>query len=292
MFEKLCILRSKPWFLAYDDGDGSATGTATADGSGDGAVDGSGDGAADANANGADQKKKTDASNNGHDEPKFTQSQVNKIMAEERRKQEVQSKKQIAQLEELKKTSGLTQKQRDELQARIEELNTSMLTKEEQAKRDKERLSKEYTEKLKSTESERDEWKLRYTRERIAREISDAAKSNDGYNDQQFVRHLAADTVLAEVLDDDGKATGNYITQVAFSDTDKDGKPITLKLSVTEAVKRMKELPEFHNFFKSTTTGGIGGSRNTGSGRKEKSIKDMTPEEYRKHREEQRAKKK
>lgn len=220
--------------------------------------------------------------NKDEDKPTLSQKQVAKIVAEERKKYQEQIKKQVDQLEALKKNAGLTTKQKDELQNQIEELKTSMMTKEELAKRERERLQQEHKKALESTSQERDQWRTRYTTERISREITDAAKGAEAFNEHQFVPILAPNTRLVEIVDENGQGTGELVPQVRFREV-KDGKPIVLDLSVTEAVKRMKEMPEYGNFFKSGTEGGLGKNNQavpTGTVDYDK----MTPEQYREHR--------
>jgi len=210
--------------------------------------------------------------------PTLTQNQVNKILAEERRKYQAEREKQVVQLQELQKTAGLTAKQKADLEVRIEELNTVNLTKEEQAKREKERLETDYKKQLTTTVGERDNWKTRFTDSQIKREIVDAATQNDGFAPDQFVNQLFPNTRLVEVLDEAGQPSGQYEAKVKFPDL-KEGKPITLDLTVPEAVKRMKEMDKFHNFFKSNLQSGLGAGRAPGTSN-QKDFKKMTSDDY------------
>ena len=73
------------------------------------------------------------------------------------------------------------------------------------------------------------------------------------------------------------------IAKVEFSDTDKEGKPVTLDLTIAEAVKRMSEMDEYANLFKSEGTGGVGGvNRGSSKPLDAKKIAATDPALYRK----------
>ena len=189
----------------------------------------------------------------------FTQEEVNKFLADDRRKHKTQNEKLIGQLEELKTSQGLSVAEKSSLEQRIEELQSANMTKEELAKKEKDKLTKGYRKDLESLTSERDNWKVRYTNSTIQRAIIDSAVSNEAFSPNQLVAILQSNTRLVEDLGDDGKPNGNFITKVKFNDIDKDGNPIVLDISVNDAVKRMKEIPEqYGNLFKSGASGGLG----------------------------------
>lgn len=221
--------------------------------------------------------------NNEEAAPKYNDKQVNDILAKEKAKHAEERKKYLAELENVRKSSNLTAKEKENLSAKIEELHTSMLSKEDAAKREKQKLEQQYKTQLEGTTKELDTWRNRYTSERIQREIQDAAIANDGYNPLQFINQLGHDTRLVEIKNsENGESTGEYSTQVRVREV-KDGKPIVLELSVTDAIKRMKDLPEFANFFKSTLASGLGAGRSAPI----KNVKDasnLSPADYRKSR--------
>lgn len=221
----------KNWVLVYEDAAGAAGGAGT-----------------DPNAGG------------GSTETMLPQSKVNAILAAEKRKFQEQQQKTIAQLEVLKKEANLTQQQRDELQNRIEQLQSETLTKEQLAQRQLAEAEKKGKEALSGLEKERDVWRGMYTRETIQRSIADAAVINEAFQPKQIVALLESKCKLLENVGADGRPNGSFTPKVEFEDTDKDGKPVVLTLTVTEAVKRMKELPDtYGNLFKSKATGGVGG---------------------------------
>lgn len=214
----------------------------------------------------------------------FTQEDVNRLLAEDRRKHQGQTQKAINELEALKTKARLTQEERNELDERIQRLQDELLTKEELAKKEQERLRKQSQEQVKSLESERDSWKTRYTSSAITRAITDAAASNDAYNPSQIVALLQSNTRLVERIDDNGKPTGVFEPKVRFRDTNKEGKEVELELSPAEAVKRMKELDEYLNLFKGTGVGGLGSNNQPGGKKLDARELAKDPVAYRKAR--------
>lgn len=194
----------------------------------------------------------------------FTQAQVNEMMAKDRRKHQEQTKKAMAEVEALRSKARLTTEERDDLDKRMQELQDQLLTKEELAKKEQERLRKDHENKLKEVASERDSWKNRYTDSAIVRSITDAAGKHDAYRPQQIVALLQSKTRLAEVRDDEGNPTGNFKPEIRFDDVDKEGKPVTLTLTPDEAVKRMREMEDYLNLFKGEGVGGLGQNNQIG----------------------------
>jgi len=238
---------------------------------------------------GEEEKKETPPVIDDEDKPVHSQKRLNSIMAEEKRKYNKEKDALIAQLGELKKSKGLSEKEKSDLQARIEALENSKLTTEQLAAKDKDKLIKERKEIEERLTKERDTWQSRYTQSTIERAILDAAGTNDGYDPEQFIAILGPNTRLVEGQDEDGNLTGVFIPSVKFKDVDKEGKPITLELSVPEAVKRMKDISRFANLFKSGATGGLGAGRDGGAAEK-KSVKNpysLSPAEFREWRKSQ-----
>ena len=195
----------------------------------------------------------------------FTQDQLNKILADDRRRHEAKIRQVLEEADALKAKASLTDEERTDLENRLESMRNDLLTKEELAKKEKDKLAKKFAEDTQKLTADRDAWQQRFTRQTIERTIIDASIENEAFVPEQIVAMLRTDTKLEEALDEDGRPTGQYLPKVTFADTDKDGKPVTLSLSVKEAVKRMTEIPKYGNLFKGKGTGGLG-NQNTGSG--------------------------
>lgn len=190
--------------------------------------------------------------------PVFSQDQVNTLLATDRRKGQEQNAKTIKQLEELQRTVKMSAEQKGSLETQLEELRTANLTTEERARREGERLKNEHAVSLKNMEVDRDGWKGKFVGHKVTRDITDAAVGVKAFSPHQIVSMLERSAHLTEI-ELDGKPTGDFLTKIKFNDTDKDGKPVVLDLTVTEVLKRMKELPEkFGNLFVDEKTGGLG----------------------------------
>lgn len=219
------------------------------------------------------------------DKPKFTQKQLNDILAKEKGKHQKQTEAQVKELEKLKSAKGLTEQEKKALETRIEDLNNSMLTKEQLAQKEREKLQGEHKKTLDTVAGERDFYKQLYQKSTITRSISDEATAAEAYNPRQVVALLESKTRLVEALDGDGQPiAGEFVVRVKMEDVDKEGKPTTLDMTVAEALKRMKDrADEYGNLFKSGVSGGLGGTSGKG-GTKDVDPSKMSAEEYRKWR--------
>lgn len=216
------------------------------------------------------------------------QDDLNAMMAENRRKLTQQNSELVKQLEEIKRNAALTNEQRDELQGRITQLEEQYMTKEELAKREKDKQAKEYESKLQQTVEQSEQWKGLYTSSTIDRALQDAAVVGEAIRPSVIVDLLRSKTQLTEVMEN-GQPTGRYTPIVKFNDIGENGENVILDLSPEEAIKRMKELPDDYGFlFKGTATSGIGSARRAdGSApapRLQELLKD--PEKYAKWRKE------
>jgi hypothetical protein len=214
----------------------------------------------------------------------FTQEEVNKIMAEDRRKQQKNRDQLVSQLKTISENKNLTEKERDELATRIEQLQNETMTAQEVAKREKEKITKDYTKQVDRERADKERIWNKYSNEKITREIQDAAIEHDAVSTTQIVNLLQPSCKVIDELGKEGQPTGDYVTRVAFRDKDDKGTTITLELNVTDAVKRMKEMPEHWNLFKSGANGGIG-LFNTPQSVARGSKPPKNPAEYRKWRE-------
>lgn len=231
-------------------------------------------------------KKKAEEEEAAKAKKTFTQEELNKALAEDRRKHKAQVDKHVSELEVLKKSKSLTDKEKEQLQSRIDELQNSMLTKEQLAAKEREKLEVQHKTKLQEVTQERDVWQNRFISSSINQAITHHAVSADAFDSEAMIAILGPNTKLVEDVDEDGKPINRFTAKVKFSDTDAEGKPITLDLTVEQAIKRMKEMPKYGYLFKNTATAGLGTNGSVGKGGKVDPSK-MSPEQYRKWRSEQ-----
>jgi len=204
----------------------------------------------------------------------FTQDEVNTFMKKEKEKIHKQLNSAVEEIEMLKQKSNLTQKQRTELDDRLETLKNEMLTKDQRATKDKEKILKQHSTEIKTLTDEKDKWQNLYADSTIQRGILDAAITNDAIEPEQIVAIMRHDTRINEELDESGEPTGRLIPVVKFQDKGKDGKNVELDIPVHEAVKRMKEMDKYFNLFNVKGSGGMG-TTNRPSGVKQTSADEL-----------------
>ena len=217
----------------------------------------------------------------------FTQEELNTIMKREKAKMLKRNDDLIGQLESLKKNQSLSEKERSELENQIEHLKTEHMTEKQKIDREKQKMKKDYDTQLETIVNERDSWQNRYSHEKIQRALQDAAIENETLPQAvtQIVDMLTPKTRLIEGRDAEGNADGNFVPKVKFKDIDKDGNEIESDLTVSDVVKRMKEIPDrFGNLFKSTATGGLGSTAGVDGSGGTVDYKNMTPAQYEEHR--------
>jgi len=205
----------------------------------------------------------------------FNQKQVDEIIKKRLARERKEKEEVLTQLEQFKKSKSLNEEERTKLQEQIDRLQTSMLTKEELAAKQKKELETKYTKELETTKKEAEAWRTRFTTSTIRRAITDAAVSANAYRPSQIVALLEPATRLDEVVDDDNNPTGDYKPMVKFQGRDKDDKPVTLDLPIEDALKEMSKMEEdYGNLFRSGATGGVGGAASAGGGSAKVNYKD------------------
>lgn len=248
------------------DGDGTGDGTGTGTGTVTGTVT-----SESGTVTGADD-----------DRPAFTQKQVNKMLAEDRRKHEDRIKQAVEQLETAKKAKGLSDKERTEMQSKIEDLNNSLMTKEQLAKKELEKKDKEYKQQLDTVDQEKIFWQSEYSKETAKNQILSSVQEYKGVRSEQFVELLMPKTRLVELVGDDGKGLKKFVHKIKYLTKNDKNEEVELDLTIPETIKRMKEEPErFGNLFESGFQGGLGGGGSNGGGSLNGDRPPNDPEAYR-----------
>lgn len=216
--------------------------------------------------------------------PDELQNQLNSVLKTEREKRDKVITDLKTEIETLSKRSNFTKEEKEELEARVGNLQSELMTKEEKAKAEAKRLEKERDEAIQNLTTERDSWRSRFESDRIRNSIVDAAMHHKAYNPSQIHTLLRDEATMKEVLGDDGKPTGEYAVVVNVETVDEETKKTKkLEMSPQEAVEHIKKIEDHQNLFKSDGTGGIGGNNLPTDAR---GVVDMAqdPETYRKNR--------
>jgi len=207
----------------------------------------------------------------------FTQDEVNKFLAEDKRKHQERYAQLEASHKELLENQNLNDEQRDKLQSQLEDLQKAQRTKEQQLAHDKKQVEEKLTEQLKTAEERATHWENMFKTNEIRRSLQDAAVGADAFNPGHIVALLQPYTELKD-------QEGQLVPMVDFDDVDEKGQPIKTLRTPQDAVKRMRELPKIHgNLFKSNVVSGVGsGQADVGDG--DVDYTNMSAEDYRKNR--------
>lgn len=220
-----------------------------------------------------------DGGNGGGEEKRFTQADLNKILAEDKRKHQERYSTLENSYQELLQNQNLTTEERDTLKSRLEDVQKSLRTKEQQAEYERKQAEEKYQNELKTQTARASHWENLFKQETIARSLQDAAGAADAFNSNQIVGLLRPFT---ELKDQDGKLT----PMVDFPDIDeKTGEEVSTLRTPMDAVKRMRELPKVYgNLFKSNVVSGVGAGQGTGPSDDHLDYANMDAETYRQHR--------
>jgi hypothetical protein len=200
------------------------------------------------------------------DSKSFTQDDLNKFLAEDRRKHQEKIQKLESSYQEALSNAQLTAAERENLETSLGDLRKQFRTKEQEAVEQTKKIESDYQQRLTAAETSAKRWQEQYTDATITRSIMDAAVTLDAYDADQIVTILRHSTKMVEKVDADGKRTGQYEPMVDFYDTNSEtGEQVLTQRRPSEAVKRMGELPKYANLFKANVTGGLSATSATGS---------------------------
>jgi hypothetical protein len=196
----------------------------------------------------------------GAGEPKFTQDDLNRILGDDRRKHQAQVQRVEKMLEERAASKNLTVQEREQLAQQLDELRAASRTKEEQLLHEKKQLEDQRKKEVEAERKAGKEWERFYKESTVERSLLDAVVGGEAYNAKTMMAVLRPLTRLTEVTDEKtGKGTGKFKVVVDFPDNDPaTGEPIVMPHTPESAVKRMKDIPEYSNLFKSGAVGGTG----------------------------------
>lgn len=173
--------------------------------------------------------------------------------------------KAAAEAAKLAEDKRLTQEERDQYAKQRDDLESQYKTQKELEEQRVKKLQDDHKKQLETAQGDVKVYKSKYATLLTDTSLLEAVATADEVIPGQLKKFLKPDTFLTDELDESGKATGNQVVKVNFDDVDAAGKAIKLVLSPSEAIKRMKELPErFGNFFKGVGVGGVGAANGKG----------------------------
>ncbi len=258
-------------FASYDNdgaGDGAGAGSAGDAGASSGSTGdaGAGGGAPAASAPNQQGAGTSNAgSGNAGGTRTFSQDEVNKFLAEDRRKHQEKYSSLETSYQELLSNQNLGQEERDRLQKELEDLQARHRTKEQQIAYERKQEEEKYTADLKEARSAAEIWEKRYTESTIHQALQSAAIKHEAFNAEQVIVQLRGATELVEAKDAKGQPTGDLTPMVTMTVKNEDsGVSERLQMTPDEAVEYMKKNPEqWGNFFRNNIREGIGSANAT-----------------------------
>jgi hypothetical protein len=207
-----------------------------------------------------------DGGDGGDNAPKFTQEDLNKILAEDRRKHQAQITRIQQTLEETAAAKGLEAQQREQLAQRLEEIEASQRTKEQQAAHERAQAEKAQAAKVEAAAKESQKWREKFQQQLVESRLAEAVSDGDIFSPAQVKQLLKSGVALEPVKDPvTGQFTENQEVVVTFEDRDDTGNPVTSKMDPRSAVARMKKLTAVYgNLFKAGVVSGVGSSSAVG----------------------------
>ena len=187
----------------------------------------------------------------------FTQEEVDRMIVKRNKTLDTKHQQLETQYKKALEDKNLTEANKAELQAQLEELQTSRLSEKEKLEKEKKKAEEKYQTDLGVVTAERDAYKQRFEITLKKRALLDAAVKHDAYSPGQIVELLQGKTKIVEVKDDDG--TVDFVTKVDWTETTSAGEVLKLQKSPEEVVEAMKEdVDTFGNLFRANIARGVG----------------------------------
>lgn len=253
--------------IRYGEGEGDDSGSGS--GSGSGSASGS---AGTGNAGG------DPPAGSGAGEKVFKQADVDRIVKDRLKNERTEKEKLIKDLQTLQQSASLTAEEKETLASRIESMESSLRTKEEQFALEKKKSEDKFKTELEKVSGDRDIWRTRFDSSMKKRSLLDAAVENNVEEPSQIIMMFESLTRLEEVVDSAGKGTGDFTTKMKFMGIDPESKkPKEYDLPPSEALAHMRENGLHKNLFKHGATPGTG-QGGGGQGGKATGDPDKMPE--------------
>lgn len=193
----------------------------------------------------------------------FTQEHLNKEIGQARVKASEANKTLIQQLEELQQKATTTEAVKEELEQQIQSLKSKTMTQEEQMAQKIKDLENNLRMTQENLTRERDTAQSRWQEERITNALQLAALDHPVFSFEQIFSIIRPKTQLKEVVDEDGKPTGEHEVMVTLDVPDDKGVVTVKELAPTQALETMKGMKNrYANLFINQEIPGVGGTNN------------------------------
>lgn len=197
----------------------------------------------------------------------FKQKDVDYIVSQRQKALRTQYEALEKNYTTLLEQSNLSENQRQELQGHLEQVQTQLRTKEQQAAIDQRKAAERHQAELKAAIEERDRYQGLFTKSTVERAVIDAAAKHEAYNPSQFVSLVGDRVRVVDELDEQGNRTGRMIPVVEVQVKDEaTGQMVTVRKSPEDVIVDMKgDVQSWGNLFRSNVARGVGEGRGAGT---------------------------
>lgn len=211
------------------------------------------------------QPKPVGEAKSGSEMKHFTQEEVNKFLAEDRRKHQEKYTSLEASYQELLANQDVVGEQRKRLEKELEDLQARHRTKEQQIAYERKQEEEKAAQEIEQLRQDKLLWENRFTESTITQALQQAAIKHDAYNPSQIIVQLKGQTELVEAKDSTGKTTGELVPMVTMTvHNEETGVTEPLRMTPDEAVEYMqKNTKQWGNLFKNNIREGIGAGNAT-----------------------------
>lgn len=214
----------------------------------------------------------------------FTQEQVNKLLAENKRTLQAQNAEYAKQLEELKQSSNLSATEKEELAARIEQLSQQHMTEKEKTQHEIDKAKKKYETDTAALQEAGKHWQGQYQGLLIENAVIAGATTHKAANAEQMLDLLKQKAKVVPILDEaTGQPTGKFTVKLPVKVLDPKTKaPTIVELDAVDAIGKMRDDPSNGNLFMFDGKTGLGGNNvpTPGTNTDSINVKDMTSEQF------------
>jgi hypothetical protein len=213
----------------------------------------------------------------------FTQDEVNKMMAENRRNLQKAHEDTVKQLEEIRNNAKLTVQEKEDLDVRIQTLQQQHLTEQQKLALELDTTKKKYKTDTEALSGEAKKWQSQFQSTLATTAILEGSAKHQAASAKQMIALLGSKVKVVEEVDEAGKPTGRYVPKLPMTVIDpKTKKPVDVELDVIEAIGQLRTDPEYANLFLVDGKPGLGGNNaNLGGGNgSTPDFSKMSPADY------------
>jgi hypothetical protein len=190
------------------------------------------------------------------DGKRFTQDDLNSLLATDRRKHQQKIDNLQAALEQAATSKNLTLQERETLEQQIDTLKKEPMTAQERAQHEKKQLETQWQKRVTDAEGREKDWRQRFEEQTIRSVIEDASHKAGCFSPSQVVSLLGPNAKV--IVAEDGKTC-----KVEVAVEDADGNKVVT--NPRDALKTLQANPaKWGNLFKTGVVSGIGSGSGQG----------------------------